>query len=275
MRLTLLCFFLSFSVLGQEKIFFTREFQLVSEKKTDQVRTYFKEEDHIRIEDHVRDTITHRATITGLTKEGQIDDFAFYCITQGTPLYYNMYFDGARAVFDFYEKGKLAEQIVVRSKNVRYAQVWSSAGEPLLTNGTGTTRRMQNQHDYLHEAFRDSVLQSSFIARGLTHDTIYNKVDMAAIPNGGLSAFANELVKYIKFPTAAVLARKEGYVYIEFVVDERGNLTEFKPLSAEGYNFEKKTLRNFKKLPPWNPAIHKGHRVKTKFVQPIRFKFTG
>lgn len=77
--LIVLCLFISSLAIGQDQKFFSRSFQSKSDKKTEYVRKYFEEADYTRIEDYVRDTVSHKATIYGLG-EDRIDAFAFYCI---------------------------------------------------------------------------------------------------------------------------------------------------------------------------------------------------
>lgn len=95
-----------------------------------------------------------------------------------------------------------------------------------------------------------------------------------AIPKEGFEEFFQNLVNVLRYPGIARLAGKEGHIYVEFVVDKNGQLTDFRPLSSEGYNFEEKAIKKLEKLPPWHPAIYKSYRVKQKFVLPVKFKLT-
>lgn len=165
------------------------------------------------------------------------------------------------------------QQVIVRDKRIRYVQVWDKQGQPILEKGSGINTYQQTICNRSIEIFRDSVLQNSYVVRTCKNDTVYNRTDVMASPKGGLPAFAMQLAEHVKYPGLARLAGKEGRVYIEFIVDEKGDLTEFRPLSNEGYNFEEKTLKNLKKLARWNPAILNGRPIKTMFVQPLYFKF--
>jgi periplasmic protein TonB len=93
-----------------------------------------------------------------------------------------------------------------------------------------------------------------------------------ASPKEGVQEFLRNLVTILKYPGIARLAGKEGMIYVQFVVDKNGSLTDFKPLGNEGYNFEQKAIKKLEKLPSWNPGIYKNKVVKQKFVLPVRFK---
>lgn len=61
-------------------------------------------------------------------------------------------------------------------------------------------------------------------------------------------------------------------VLIEFVVDQHGQLTDFRALTSHGYGMEEEVIRMLKTSPRWNPAIQRGRNVKAYRRQPVTFQ---
>src|SRR4030095_10545824 len=60
-------------------------------------------------------------------------------------------------------------------------------------------------------------------------------------------------------------------VYIQFVVDLDGKLSEIKPRTNHGYGMEAEVMRILRKSPPWVPAIQSGKPVRAYRKQPVTF----
>jgi hypothetical protein len=276
MRLTFTLLVISTTLLAQETRFFTPYFQNVTSEKTDNVRKYIIEENKTLIEDFESDTISQRGSIYGLTKIDQVNAFAWYCISLGNAINYREFFYATKGDFEFYDNGNIAKRVIIQGIKVRYAQVWDASGREMLTNGNGENR--YDSKDYsenVFERYADSVLVESFGVRSERNDTIHYTCDKQASPKEGLQTFYQNLIRTIKYPGIARLAGKEGRIYIQFIVDRNGNLTDFKPLTKEGFNFEKKTIKKLESFPPWYPAAFNSRNVKSKFILPVKFQLTN
>ncbi|HEY8367368.1 MAG TPA: energy transducer TonB, partial [Bacteroidia bacterium] len=83
--------------------------------------------------------------------------------------------------------------------------------------------------------------------------------------------------KNISYPKEAIDAKKEGTVYIKFVIDTKGNITQVEnALSGNGlgYGMEEEAIRVVRKLPKMEPALKDGKPVEANFVIPVRFAFS-
>lgn len=60
-------------------------------------------------------------------------------------------------------------------------------------------------------------------------------------------------------------------VYIQFVVDLDGSVSDIQPLTNIGFGMEKEAVRVLKKAAKWEPAVQNGHYVKAYRKQPITF----
>ncbi len=104
---------------------------------------------------------------------------------------------------------------------------------------------------------------------------IYTYVeDMPSYP-GGDSARMNFILKNIKYPTLAKEQGIEGTVYIQFVVEKDGSLTDVKLLREIGGGLGEEAIRVVKLMPKWNPAKHRGVPVRALFYLPIKFTLSG
>lgn len=61
-------------------------------------------------------------------------------------------------------------------------------------------------------------------------------------------------------------------VYIQFVVDKDGTLSDIKPLTNIGFGMEEEAIRVIKKSVKWEPAVQNGHHVKAYRKQAVTFE---
>lgn len=80
------------------------------------------------------------------------------------------------------------------------------------------------------------------------------------------------LSKNIKYPKLALNQGIEGTVYVQFVVDIEGNITQIQVLRGPGMGLDEEAVRVLEKAPKWKPAIRHGKRVPMRMVLPVVFK---
>ena len=61
----------------------------------------------------------------------------------------------------------------------------------------------------------------------------------------------------------------KGKVYVTFVVEKDGSLTDIKVLRDIGYGTGKEAIRVLKATPRWNPGEQNGKKVRCTFSLPI------
>jgi TonB family protein len=103
-------------------------------------------------------------------------------------------------------------------------------------------------------------------------DGIFTVVDNQPAPEGGIKEFYQHIVKNLKYPAQARKAGIEGKVFIQFVVNEYGELTEFKSLKGIGHGCDEEAIRVLQNAEAWNPGTTNGKPVKVRMVLPITFK---
>lgn len=82
------------------------------------------------------------------------------------------------------------------------------------------------------------------------------------------------ILKHLTYPPEAQIQNIQGRVYVAFVIDKEGYITELKARGPRvvGVNLlEEESIRIMKLLPKLNPGIQRGKPVKVKFTIPIMF----
>lgn len=89
---------------------------------------------------------------------------------------------------------------------------------------------------------------------------------------GGADALNLWLRENIKYPPNALKNNVEGKVYITFVVEKDGTLSNIKVLRELGAGCTAEAVRLVNLMPPWSPGKYLGQNVRVRFTIPIEFK---
>jgi len=88
---------------------------------------------------------------------------------------------------------------------------------------------------------------------------------------GGEEAMYAFLGSNINYPERAKQMGIEGVVYIQFVIDEFGNVTKVTLARGIGGGCDEEALRVVKNMRRWSPGRQAGHPVKVQFNLPVKF----
>ncbi len=98
--------------------------------------------------------------------------------------------------------------------------------------------------------------------------------EMPSFP-GGDAERQKFLGANIVYPQQATENGIQGTVYVSFVVDSKGNITDAKILRGIGGGCDEEALRVVKMMPKWHPGKQNGKQVRVLFNMPIYFKLQG
>lgn len=105
---------------------------------------------------------------------------------------------------------------------------------------------------------------------------IYYKAEVDPSYNGGQKALKSYLYDNLKYPQAAQDKEVEGTVYVDFVVDQNGNVKEVVGSDAVGEDVDillkEEAVRVVAAMPKWLPGTQHGVAVDTHFSLPITFE---
>ena len=102
---------------------------------------------------------------------------------------------------------------------------------------------------------------------------VFEKVEIEAAFPGGESAWRKYLERNLNANTPVDNGAPEGSytVWVQFIVDKEGNISDVKALTNHGFGMEDEAVRAIKRGPKWVPAIQNGRNVKAYRKQPITF----
>ena len=103
-------------------------------------------------------------------------------------------------------------------------------------------------------------------------EEIFTIVEQQPEPVGGFSAFYTYVGENLKYPRLAQRGNIQGRVYIEFVVEKDGRLTDIKTMKGIGGGCDEEACRIIGNAPKWNPGKQRGRPVRVKMVIPILFR---
>ena len=103
------------------------------------------------------------------------------------------------------------------------------------------------------------------------HDVYQIVEQMPEFPNGQ-ETLMQYIAEQVKYPAEAKKAGAYGRVFIGFIVEPDGSLSDFKVLRGIGYGCAEEALRVVKSMPKWQPGIHRGKAVRVQYLVPVNFK---
>lgn len=89
---------------------------------------------------------------------------------------------------------------------------------------------------------------------------------------GGEQALFQYLADNTKYPEMAREAGVSGKVYLSFVVNTDGSITDIKVLKGIGYGCDEEAKRVVRNMPLWNPGMNNGRPVRVAYNLPFGFK---
>ena len=103
-------------------------------------------------------------------------------------------------------------------------------------------------------------------------DTIYNVAEtMPQFPGG-----PNELMKWLgentKYPETAKANKIEGRVFVSFVIEKDGNVTNAEVMRGIDKECDAEAVRVVSSMPKWQPGTQNGEAVRCRFTIPFIFK---
>lgn len=91
---------------------------------------------------------------------------------------------------------------------------------------------------------------------------------------GGIPAMMTFLKNEVNYPKSARKKNVQGKVYVEFIVDQMGKVTNVKIKRGVEASLDEEAIRVVKLFPDWKPATNRGKPVRQRYVLPINFKIT-
>lgn len=101
---------------------------------------------------------------------------------------------------------------------------------------------------------------------------VFTVVEKQPMFPGGIRAMYDFLGDNIKYPSAAANANVTGRVFISFIVDASGTISDVTVLKGIGFGCDEEAVRVVSKFPKWTPGMQDEKPVSVKYNLPIMFE---
>ena len=105
-------------------------------------------------------------------------------------------------------------------------------------------------------------------------DTYFQVVDEEPSFPGGMEAMYKFLAENIKYPQEAKDNNISGRVFVSFIVEPDGSITNPRLLRDIGGGCGQEAIRVVKLMPRWKPGKNMGQTVRVQFNLPVNFTLT-
>jgi protein TonB len=102
-------------------------------------------------------------------------------------------------------------------------------------------------------------------------DPVFTEVDQKPEFPNGQDALMRYLMENLRYPQDARNERIQGTVFVTFVVEKDGSVTDVRTLRGVAPSLDEESIRVVKAMPKWEPGVIKGEPVRVQFNLPLRF----
>lgn len=106
-------------------------------------------------------------------------------------------------------------------------------------------------------------------------DEVFMIVEDMPIFPGGEEALLKYISESVQYPQKAMEANIQGRVFVKFVIDKEGNVTDVKTARKGNEYLDAEAIRVISAMPKWTPGRQRGQAVRVAFVVPINFAIEG
>ena len=96
--------------------------------------------------------------------------------------------------------------------------------------------------------------------------------DIEATFPGGVLEMKKWVAENVTYPEISIELNEQGRVYVSFVVERDGRITNIKIERGVSKDLDDEAKRVIRNMPNWKPGESKGKRVRTKCSLPINFE---
>lgn len=116
---------------------------------------------------------------------------------------------------------------------------------------------------------------SSIAQTQVSEEAVFQTVDEGAMFPQGKEAMMKFITKNLKYPEKAIKDSITGRVFVSFIVEKDGNLSNIKVMRDIGGGCGEEAIRVMKLMPKWTPAKVGNKLVRQQYYMPIEFRLTN
>lgn len=102
-------------------------------------------------------------------------------------------------------------------------------------------------------------------------EEVFLIVEQMPVFPGGDAELRKYLAQAVKYPVIAQENGIQGRVFVSFVVNQKGEVTNVKVARPVDPNLDKEAVRVVQSMPKWTPGMQRGKAVKVSYTVPINF----
>jgi TonB family protein len=177
------------------------------------------------------------------------------------------------SVRTYYKNGKPKGDLAYTEGSMTYKHIYDPSGQDYLVNGTGLFSDTLGSGNLIYNEVVNYAQFGSYIIENT--DTTYLLVEKQAEYTGGHRQLGIDLIARLKYPRSARRSGEAGVVYVAFTVTKQGAVADAEIVKGFNSDCDAEALRVVKMLGLWEPGSHRGKKVNSKFVLPIKFSLAG
>jgi len=229
--------------------------------------------------------VVYEGTKQGFNKKGVLTSKVNYKNGNltGTCTYY---FDDGKPenVFEYDERDEKTKN--PEKPNRKWITGIDSLGNQFITDGNGFYKKNgkeeQEEGNYLNgykdglwkgstnkssyeEKYENGIFKSGVATLADGKQVKYNKMEVQPEFRGGIAEFYRYLGRSYKFPAEAMRNHVNGKLYVSFVVERDGSLTDLSFKNNLGYGTQDEAIRVLNECPKWIPGKQHGLPVRVKY----------
>ena len=102
-------------------------------------------------------------------------------------------------------------------------------------------------------------------------DEVFTVVEDMPVYPGGIQEMMNFLANNIRYPEQARREEKQGNVFVNFVIEKDGAVSNVTILRGIGAGCDEEAKRVVELMPKWKPGYQRGQAVRVSFNLPVKF----
>jgi len=107
---------------------------------------------------------------------------------------------------------------------------------------------------------------------GVATDNAFFIVEvMPTFKGGDINKFREWVMKRTNYPQAAVENKIQGKVYISFVVETDGTVSNVTIVKGVHPLIDAEAIRTIQSSPKWTPGLQRGQAVRVRYIIPLSF----
>lgn len=173
-----------------------------------------------------------------------------------------------------YSEAKSINALNYEKYNEKLDSIFNEYNRQLTQNPYNFEKKIITSHNKiknkgnLENNFNSSVDSINLDFKNINEEIEQKKAEIESKPvfPGGIEKLNSFLTENYKKPNVEGL---KGKVFVSFVVEKDGSLTDIKIIRDIGYGTGAEAIRVLNKSPKWNPGLLNGEKVRCSFMLPI------